>query len=110
MVRDVFRRKINELIFYVRFKTRAAAFLSGFKTMRRCRVVSDQKKHVLRVFLNGCKNIPAKACVKRIQNNYGSVNVGNYTREKYMYKNIIRRRFYWVLKPLHVMIYGLMNY
>ena len=29
----------------------------------------DPVKHVLRIFLNGFKNIPGKACVKRVQNN-----------------------------------------
>ena len=28
-------------------------------------------------FLNGFKNIPGKACVKRVHNNYAYVNVGN---------------------------------
>ena len=28
-------------------------------------------------FLNGFKNIPRKACVKRVHNNYAFVNVGN---------------------------------
>ena len=28
-------------------------------------------------FLNGFKNIPGKACVNRIHNNYAFVNVGN---------------------------------
>ena len=33
-------------------------------------------KHVLRV-LNGLKNIPGKACVKRVHNNDAFVNVEN---------------------------------
>ena len=28
-------------------------------------------------FLNGFKNIPEKACVNRVHNNYAFVNVGN---------------------------------
>ena len=34
-------------------------------------------KHVLRVFLNGFRNIPGRACVKRVDNNDAFVNVGN---------------------------------
>ena len=45
--------------------------------MRRSRVVLDPIKHVLRVFLNGFKNIPGKACAKRVHNNDAFVNVGN---------------------------------
>ena len=37
----------------------------------------DPIKHVLRVFLNGFKNIPEKTCVKRVHNNDAFVNVGN---------------------------------
>ena len=37
--------------------------------MRRGRVVLDLIKHVLPVFLNSFKNIPGKACVKRVHNN-----------------------------------------
>ena len=33
-------------------------------------------------FLNGFKNIPGKACVNRVHNNYAFVNVGNcHTRK-----------------------------
>ena len=28
-------------------------------------------------FLDSCKNIPGKACVNRVHNNYAFVNVGN---------------------------------
>ena len=45
--------------------------------MRRGRVVLDPIKHVLRVFLNGSKNIPGKACAKRVHNNDAFVDVGN---------------------------------
>ena len=45
--------------------------------MRRSRVVLDPIKHVLRVFFNGFKSIPGKACVKRVHNNDAFVNVGN---------------------------------
>ena len=51
--------------------------LSGVKTTRHSRVVLDPIKQVLRVFLNGPKNIPGKACVKRVHNNDAFVNVGN---------------------------------
>ena len=40
-------------------------------------MVLDPIKHVLRVFLNGFKNIPGKACVKRVHNNDAFVNVEN---------------------------------
>ena len=40
-------------------------------------MVFDVIKHVLRVFLNGFKTIPGKACVKRIYNNDAFVTVGN---------------------------------
>ena len=40
-------------------------------------MVLDPIKHVLRVFLNGFKNISEKACVKRVHNNDAFVNVGN---------------------------------
>ena len=33
---------------------------------------------MLRVFLNGFKNIPGKVCVNRVHNNDAFVNVGNY--------------------------------
>ena len=40
-------------------------------------MVLDPIKHVLRVFLNGFKNISGQACVKRVHNNDAFVNVGN---------------------------------
>ena len=40
-------------------------------------MVLDLIKHVLRVFLNGFKNIPGKECVKRVHNNDAFVNVVN---------------------------------
>ena len=40
-------------------------------------MVLDTIKYVLRVFFNGFKNIPGKACVKRVHNNDAFVNVGN---------------------------------
>ena len=56
----------------------SSSVLSGFKTARRGRVVLDPIKHVLaRSFLNSFKNIPGKACVKRVHNNDAFVNVGN---------------------------------
>ena len=60
------------------FKTRAAVFLRNFlNTTRHSRVVLDPIKLVLRVFLNGFKNVAEKACVKRVHNNYTFVDVGN---------------------------------
>ena len=50
-------------------------------------------------FLNGFKNIPGKACVKRVHNNDAFVSVGN------KHRILTRRRFNRVLKPLHVMFY-----
>ena len=49
---------------YVMFKTRVAVFYRDLKP----RGAS---------FLNGFKNIPGKACVKRVLNNDAFVNVGN---------------------------------
>ena len=40
-------------------------------------MVFDPIKHVLKVFLNGFKNILGKARVKRVHNNYAFVNVRN---------------------------------
>ena len=40
-------------------------------------MVLNPIKHVLRVFLNGFKDISGKACVKRVHNNDAFVNVGN---------------------------------
>ena len=40
-------------------------------------MVLDPIKHVLRVFLNGFKNISGKSCVNRVHNNYAFVNVVN---------------------------------
>ena len=61
---------------YVMFKTQAGVFYrvlnpdaqpSGFRPDK-TRAAS---------FLNGFKNIPGKACVNRVHNNYAFVNVGN---------------------------------
>ena len=40
-------------------------------------MVLDPIKLMLRVFLNGFKNIPGKACVKGVDNNNAFENVGN---------------------------------
>ena len=40
-------------------------------------MILDPIKHVLRAFLNGFKNIPGKARVKRVHNNDAFGNVGN---------------------------------
>ena len=42
---------------------------------------------LLRVFLNGFKNIPRKACVNRVHNNYAFVNVGNKRARKTPHTN-----------------------
>ena len=54
----------------------AASVLSGFKTTRRGRVVLDPINTCAKL-LNGFKNIPGKACVKRVHNNDAFVNVGS---------------------------------
>ena len=68
-------------------------------------MVLDPIKHMLSVFLNGFKNIPGKACVKRVHNNDAFANVRNYKLNKKNIKHriLIRRRFNRVLKPLHMM-------
>ena len=58
-------------------KKRSSSVLSGFKTTRRSRVVYRPDKTRAASFLNGFKNIPGKACVKRVHNNEVFVNVGN---------------------------------
>ena len=45
--------------------------------MRCSRVVLDPIQTCAASFLNGLKNIPGKACVKRVHNNDAFVNVGN---------------------------------
>ena len=54
-------------------------------------------------FLNSFKNIPGKACVKRVHNNDAFVNVAYEKNIKH--RILIRKRFYRVLKPLHMMFY-----
>ena len=45
-------------------------------------------------FSNGFKNIPGKACVKRVHNNGAFVNVGNkHTRKNIKHSILVRRRF-----------------
>ena len=51
--------------------------LSGFKTTRRSPVVLDLYKIRASRFLNRFKNIPGKACVKRVHNSDAFVDVGN---------------------------------
>ena len=67
---------------YSNVKNTNSSVLLGFKTTRRSRVALDRIKHVLRVFLNDFKNIPGKACVKRVHNNDDFVNVGNQHTRK----------------------------
>ena len=45
-------------------------------------MVLDPIKHVLRVFLNGFKNIPGKACLDRVHNNYAFVNEPKNAKEE----------------------------
>ena len=68
---------ITETSFLRNILNTSSSVLLGFKTTRRSRVVLDPIKHVLRVFFNGFKSIPGKACVKRVHNNDAFVNVGN---------------------------------
>ena len=42
-------------------------------------MILDPIKHVLRVFLNGLKNINGKACVKRVYYEGYTKNVQNFT-------------------------------
>ena len=60
---------------------------------------------MLRVFLNGFKNIPGKACVKRVHNNDAFVNVGNQIsiREKHLTPHTNKEEVLSDIKPLHVM-------
>ena len=51
-------------------------------------------------FLNSFKKIYGKACVKRVHNNDALAHGKNIKHHI-----LIRRRFYWVLKPLHMMFY-----
>ena len=55
------------LLYFVMFKSRAAVFYRDFRPDK-TRTAS---------FLNSFKNIPGKACVKRVHNNDAFVNVGN---------------------------------
>ena len=68
----------NLKIIDVVFKTRAAVFYRESKTTSRVQP-SGFRPHKTRAasYLNGFKNIPGKACVKRVQNNDAFVNVGN---------------------------------
>ena len=52
-------------------------------------------------FLNGFKNIPGKACVNRVHNNYTFANVGIKHTRKTPHTN---RRMFIDIKSLHVMI------
>ena len=47
------------------------------KHKQQCFVGIDPVKKGAASFLNGFKNIPGKACVKRVHNNDAFVNVGN---------------------------------
>ena len=48
-----------------------------FKTLLKAVFYRDLKPRGAASFLNGFKNIPGKACVKRVHNNDAVVNVGN---------------------------------
>ena len=60
------------------FKTRAAVLYHFFFLNHEAQPSSfrPDKTRAAR-FLNGFKNIPGKACVKRVHNNDAFVNVGN---------------------------------
>ena len=61
------------VVVYVIFKKRAAVFYRDLKSPRGFR--PDRRRAAS--FLNGFKNIPGKACVNRVHNNYAFVNAGN---------------------------------
>ena len=48
-------------------------FYGGLKPRGAAEWIFDPIKHVLRVFLNAFLNIPGKACVNRVHNNYAFV-------------------------------------
>ena len=61
----------------VMFKTQAAVFYRDFKNHEEQLSGFRPDKTRAASFLNGFKNIPRKACVKRVHNNDAFVNVGN---------------------------------
>ena len=58
------------------FKTRTAVFYQDVKPRGAAKWFRPDNTHAASV-LNGFKNIPGKACVKRVHNNDAFVNVGN---------------------------------
>ena len=58
------------------FKTQAAVFYQDLKPREEPSGLRPDKTRAAS-FLNGVKNIPGKACVKRIHNSDVFVNVGN---------------------------------
>ena len=59
------------------FKTRATVFYRDLKPRGAAKHGFRPDKTRAASFLNGFKNIPGKACVKRVHNNDAFVNVGN---------------------------------
>ena len=62
--------------YIVMFKTRAGVFYRDLKPRGAAEWFCPDKTHAAS-FLNGFKNIPGKANVKRVHNNDAFVNVGN---------------------------------
>ena len=89
------------------FKTRAAVFFYRDFIPRGAPTGFRPDKTRAASFLNGFKNIPGKACVKRVHNNDAFVNVGNqHTKKNIKHRILTRRRFLSDIKLLHVMFYG----
>ena len=62
--------------FYVMLKTRTGVFYRDLKPRGAAECFRPDKTRAAS-FLNGFKNIPGKACVKRVHNNDTFVNLGN---------------------------------
>ena len=73
---------LRDLANQVMFKTRAAVFYRDLKPRGAAEWFRPDKTRAASS-LNGFKNIPGKACVKRVHNNGAFVNAGNYIREKH---------------------------
>ena len=61
----------------VMFKTRAVVFCRDLNHEAQRSGFRLDKTRAASFILNGFKNIPGKACVKRVHNNDDFVNVGN---------------------------------
>ena len=87
-------------MFYVMFKIRAAVFYRDLKPRGQPSGFRPDKT-LAASFLNYFKNIPGKACVKRC-----FCERWKLAYEKNIkHRILIRRRFYRVLKSLHVLFY-----